>query len=54
MRDGAATLTGHVDTEATRRAAVELAHNVFAVVDVINKLTGPVSRWGAPPQSPKL
>jgi CBS-domain-containing membrane protein len=52
VRDGVVTLSGHVDADVTRRAAVELAHNVFAVVDVINKLTNPVSagRAAAEPQ----
>ncbi len=52
VRDGVVTLSGHVDADVTRRAAVELAHNVFAVLDVINKLTGPVSagRAAAEPQ----
>ena len=37
------SLAGHVDTEATRRAAVKLAQDVFAVVEVIDKLSGPVA-----------
>jgi CBS domain-containing protein len=40
-RDGAVTLTGHVDREATRRAAVQLAAGVDAVTDVISKLSAP-------------
>jgi len=43
VRDGVVTLSGHVDAEATRRAAVDLAQDVFAVVDVIDKLSGPVA-----------
>ena len=42
VRDGVVSLAGHVDTEATRRAAVKLAQHVFAVVEVIDKLSGPV------------
>jgi len=43
VRDGVVNLAGHVDTEATRRAAVKLAQDVFAVVEVIDKLSGPVA-----------
>ena len=43
VRDGVVSLAGHVDTEATRRAAVKLAQDVFAVVEVIDKLSGPVA-----------
>ena len=41
VRDGVVTLSGHVDGEATRRAAVELAADVYAVMDVIDKLSAP-------------
>ncbi len=43
VRDGVVTLAGHVDAEATGRAAVGLARDVFGVDDVINKLSGPVA-----------
>ena len=43
VRDGVVSLAGHVDAEATRRAAVKLAQDVFAVVEVIDKLSGPVA-----------
>jgi len=41
VRDGVVTLAGHVDGEGTRRAAVELAGDVYAVMDVIDKLSAP-------------
>jgi|SRR5450755_476377 CBS domain-containing protein len=40
-RDGVVTLTGQVDRDSTRRAAVQLAGEVDAVTDVISKLSAP-------------
>ncbi len=51
VRDGVVTLAGHVDAEATGRAAVDLAKDVLGVVDVINKLSGPVATGHAAAQS---
>ncbi len=51
VRDGVVTLAGHVDAEATGRAAVDLAKDVLGVVDVINKLSGPVATRPAAAQS---
>jgi len=41
VRDGVVTLSGQVDGKGTRRAAVELAGDVYAVMDVIDKLSAP-------------
>jgi len=43
VRDGVVSLAGRADSEVTRRAAVKLAQDVFAVVEVIDKLSGPVA-----------
>ncbi len=41
VRDGVVTLSGQVDGKGTRRAAAELAGDVYAVMDVIDKLSVP-------------
>ncbi len=48
VRDGVVTLSGHVDGEGTRRAAVELAGDVYAVMDVIDKLSAPAEDHSGP------
>lgn len=41
VRDGVVTLSGQVDRTSTQQAAVELASDVFAVMEVIDKLSVP-------------
>ena len=44
VRDGVVTLSGQVDGEGTRRAAVQLVGDVYAVMEVIDKLSAPPAR----------